>query len=83
MALIAYETSSTPNMAMPRRRGLVRGRFHELPCDCFAFYLSTEVPVQNLIARPKYHAGPRLNVFQRFPEVAEPMRYAHDVGMHH
>ena len=51
-----------------------------LPCR--PRHLSTQIPVENLFAGPEHHAGPGLDMAQRFSQVAEPMGRPHDVRVY-
>ncbi len=42
-----------------------------------------QIPLENLLAGPEHHARTRLNVLECFPEVAKPVRRAHDVRVYH
>jgi len=44
---------------------------------------SAKVPFENLLPGPENDAGTRLDMFERFPEVAKAMGRAHDVRMYY
>lgn len=43
----------------------------------------SKIPIENLLPGPKHYVRARLNMFERLPEVAKPMGYAHDIGVRH
>src|SRR5207302_6754669 len=44
---------------------------------------SAKVPFENLLAGPVNDAGMRLDMFERFAQIAQAMRCAHDVRVYH